>query len=147
MQLPDVFYDPSLSLADSTGTHSLYTTYKDYELMFHVSTMLPHMPSNRQQVGQPWLLSARAARPVGGAREACGRCSGGQWAVLGRLWAVLALQGLHRIARFPCTALVIFDFLIIWKYLGFKGSMHAHISLPFFLIKLRNSSTLTFIAR
>ncbi|KAM5206289.1 signal-induced proliferation-associated 1-like protein 2 isoform 1-T3 [Hipposideros larvatus] len=35
---------------DSTGTHSLYTTYKDYELMFHVSTMLPHMPSNRQQL-------------------------------------------------------------------------------------------------
>nr|KAF6400027.1 signal induced proliferation associated 1 like 2 [Molossus molossus] len=34
---------------DSTGTHSLYTTYKDYELMFHVSTMLPHMPNNRQQ--------------------------------------------------------------------------------------------------
>ncbi|XP_064343943.1 signal-induced proliferation-associated 1-like protein 2 isoform X1 [Camelus dromedarius] len=35
---------------DSTGTHSLYTTYKDYELMFHVSTMLPHMPNNRQQL-------------------------------------------------------------------------------------------------
>ncbi|XP_059533642.1 signal-induced proliferation-associated 1-like protein 2 isoform X1 [Myotis daubentonii] len=35
---------------DSTGTHSLYTTYKDYELMFHVSTMLPHMPKNRQQL-------------------------------------------------------------------------------------------------
>ncbi|XP_059571425.1 signal-induced proliferation-associated 1-like protein 2 isoform X3 [Alligator mississippiensis] len=34
---------------DSTGTHSLYTTYKDYELMFHVSTMLPYMPNNRQQ--------------------------------------------------------------------------------------------------
>ncbi|XP_078290349.1 signal-induced proliferation-associated 1-like protein 2 isoform X2 [Panthera onca] len=35
---------------DSTGTHSLYTTYKDYEVMFHVSTMLPHMPNNRQQL-------------------------------------------------------------------------------------------------
>ncbi|KAM4603434.1 signal-induced proliferation-associated 1-like protein 2 isoform 2-T2 [Polymixia lowei] len=35
---------------DSTGTHSLYTSYKDYELMFHVSTMLPHMPNNRQQL-------------------------------------------------------------------------------------------------
>ncbi|GLD60188.1 signal-induced proliferation-associated 1-like protein 2 isoform X1, partial [Lates japonicus] len=34
---------------DSTGTHSLYTTYKDYELMFHVSTMLPYTPNNRQQ--------------------------------------------------------------------------------------------------
>lgn len=46
--------------ADSTGTHSLYTTYKDYELMFHVSTMLPYTPNNRQQVsrpstGPPWL--------------------------------------------------------------------------------------------
>uniref|UniRef100_A0A5F9D3P2 Signal induced proliferation associated 1 like 2 n=1 Tax=Oryctolagus cuniculus TaxID=9986 RepID=A0A5F9D3P2_RABIT len=35
---------------DSTGTHSLYTTYKDYELMFHVSTLLPYMPNNRQQL-------------------------------------------------------------------------------------------------
>ncbi|XP_039208970.1 signal-induced proliferation-associated 1-like protein 2 isoform X2 [Crotalus tigris] len=35
---------------DSTGTHSLYTTYKDYEIMFHVSTLLPYMPSNRQQL-------------------------------------------------------------------------------------------------
>lgn len=36
--------------ADSTGTHSLYTTYKDYELMFHVSTLLPYTPNNKQQV-------------------------------------------------------------------------------------------------
>lgn len=36
--------------ADCTGTHSLYTTYKDYEIMFHVSTMLPYTPNNRQQV-------------------------------------------------------------------------------------------------
>ncbi|XP_075388206.1 signal-induced proliferation-associated 1-like protein 2 isoform X2 [Tenrec ecaudatus] len=35
---------------DSTGTHSLYTTYKDYELMFHVSTLLPYMPNNKQQL-------------------------------------------------------------------------------------------------
>ncbi|KAI1229607.1 Signal-induced proliferation-associated 1-like protein 3, partial [Lamprotornis superbus] len=35
---------------DSTGTHSLYTTYQDYEIMFHVSTMLPYTPNNRQQV-------------------------------------------------------------------------------------------------
>jgi hypothetical protein len=37
-------------LADSTGTHSLYTTYQDYEIMFHVSTLLPYTPNNRQQV-------------------------------------------------------------------------------------------------
>ncbi|RVE64876.1 hypothetical protein OJAV_G00130250 [Oryzias javanicus] len=35
---------------DSTGTHSLYTTYQGYEIMFHVSTMLPYMPSNPQQL-------------------------------------------------------------------------------------------------
>uniref|UniRef100_A0A8K9XE92 Signal induced proliferation associated 1 like 2 n=1 Tax=Oncorhynchus mykiss TaxID=8022 RepID=A0A8K9XE92_ONCMY len=35
---------------DSTGTYSLYTTYKDYELMFHVSTLLPYTPNNRQQL-------------------------------------------------------------------------------------------------
>ncbi|XP_056393628.1 signal-induced proliferation-associated 1-like protein 3 isoform X3 [Hyla sarda] len=35
---------------DSTGTHSLYTNYQHYELMFHVSTMLPYTPNNRQQL-------------------------------------------------------------------------------------------------
>ncbi|KAM6933454.1 signal-induced proliferation-associated 1-like protein 3 isoform 2-T2 [Xenentodon cancila] len=35
---------------DSTGTHSLYTTYQGYEIMFHVSTMLPYMPNNPQQL-------------------------------------------------------------------------------------------------
>ncbi|KAK7882624.1 hypothetical protein WMY93_028798 [Mugilogobius chulae] len=35
---------------DSTGTHSLYTSYQGYEIMFHVSTMLPYMPSNPQQL-------------------------------------------------------------------------------------------------
>ncbi|KAF3844762.1 hypothetical protein F7725_007925 [Dissostichus mawsoni] len=34
---------------DSTGTHSLYTTYKDYEIMFHVTTLLPYTPNNKQQ--------------------------------------------------------------------------------------------------
>lgn len=43
----------TLFSADSTGTHSLYTTYKDFELMFHVSTLLPYMPNNRQQVRPP----------------------------------------------------------------------------------------------
>uniref|UniRef100_A0A8D0P3K0 Signal-induced proliferation-associated protein 1 n=1 Tax=Sus scrofa TaxID=9823 RepID=A0A8D0P3K0_PIG len=35
---------------DSTGTHSLYTTYQDHEIMFHVSTMLPYTPNNQQQL-------------------------------------------------------------------------------------------------
>ncbi|KPP77048.1 signal-induced proliferation-associated protein 1-like, partial [Scleropages formosus] len=36
--------------SDSTGTHSLYTRYQDYEIMFHVSTMLPYTPNNMQQL-------------------------------------------------------------------------------------------------
>lgn len=35
---------------DSTGTHSVYSTYQDCEIMFHVSTMLPFTPNNRQQL-------------------------------------------------------------------------------------------------
>ncbi|XP_068106926.1 signal-induced proliferation-associated 1-like protein 3 isoform X2 [Hyperolius riggenbachi] len=35
---------------DSTGSHSLYTNYQGYEIMFHVSTMLPYTPNNRQQL-------------------------------------------------------------------------------------------------
>ncbi|XP_029648674.1 signal-induced proliferation-associated 1-like protein 2 isoform X2 [Octopus sinensis] len=35
---------------DSTGTHSIYATFNDYEIMFHVSTLLPFTPSNRQQL-------------------------------------------------------------------------------------------------
>lgn len=36
-------------VADTTGTHSYYTTCQAYEIMFHVSTLLP-LESNRQQV-------------------------------------------------------------------------------------------------
>lgn len=43
---PSVFF----FTADSTGTHSLYTRYQDYEIMFHVSTMLPYTANNTQQV-------------------------------------------------------------------------------------------------
>lgn len=35
---------------DSTGTHSVYTNYQNCEIMFHVSTMLPFTPNNRQQL-------------------------------------------------------------------------------------------------
>ncbi|XP_029028862.1 signal-induced proliferation-associated protein 1 isoform X2 [Betta splendens] len=35
---------------DSTGIHSLYTRYQDYEIMFHVSTMLPYTANNTQQL-------------------------------------------------------------------------------------------------
>ena len=30
--------------------YSLYTEFHNYEIMFHVSTMLPYTPNNRQQV-------------------------------------------------------------------------------------------------
>ncbi|XP_044731781.1 signal-induced proliferation-associated 1-like protein 1 isoform X2 [Chrysoperla carnea] len=35
---------------DSTGTYSVYSQYQDCEIMFHVSTMLPFTPNNRQQL-------------------------------------------------------------------------------------------------
>ncbi|CAG9129232.1 unnamed protein product [Plutella xylostella] len=35
---------------DSTGLYSVYTTYQGCEVMFHVSTMLPYTPNNRQQL-------------------------------------------------------------------------------------------------
>lgn len=37
-------------VADTTGTHSYYATCKGYEIMFHVSTMLPYTNSCVQQV-------------------------------------------------------------------------------------------------
>ena len=35
---------------DTTGTHSVYTRFKDKQIMFHVSTMLPHSLNDKQQV-------------------------------------------------------------------------------------------------
>lgn len=35
---------------DTTGTHSIYTTFNECEIMFHVSTLLPYTPNNRQQL-------------------------------------------------------------------------------------------------
>ncbi|XP_005093746.1 signal-induced proliferation-associated 1-like protein 1 [Aplysia californica] len=35
---------------DTTGTHSYYTTFNNNEIMFHVSTMLPYTPNNKQQL-------------------------------------------------------------------------------------------------
>ena len=36
--------------SDTTGTHSVYTLFRDKQIMFHVSTMLPHSPNDKQQV-------------------------------------------------------------------------------------------------
>ncbi|KAI1295391.1 Signal-induced proliferation-associated 1-like protein 2 [Halotydeus destructor] len=38
------------SKTDTTGLHSIYTTFNDYEMHFHVSTLLPYTPNNRQQL-------------------------------------------------------------------------------------------------
>jgi hypothetical protein len=35
---------------NATGTHSVYTTFEGHEIMFHVSTLLPYHPENKQQV-------------------------------------------------------------------------------------------------
>jgi hypothetical protein len=37
-------------LGDTTGTHSVYTKWRDYEIMFHVSTLLPFSFDNPQQL-------------------------------------------------------------------------------------------------
>lgn len=35
---------------DLTGTHSVYSKWHDYEVMFHVSTLLPYFPHDKQQL-------------------------------------------------------------------------------------------------
>ncbi|MPC81161.1 Signal-induced proliferation-associated 1-like protein 1 [Portunus trituberculatus] len=35
---------------DSTGLYSVYNQYRDVEVMFHVSTLLPFTPNNRKQL-------------------------------------------------------------------------------------------------
>ena len=41
---------PPPPAADTTGECSVYTGFKDTEVMFHVSTLLPHTASNKQQL-------------------------------------------------------------------------------------------------
>ena len=41
-----------IHLADTTGEYSVYTEFRDTEIMFHVSTLLPYTTSNKQQVRQ-----------------------------------------------------------------------------------------------
>jgi len=36
--------------ANTTGTHSVYTRHRGYEIMFHVSTLLPFQPEDLQRV-------------------------------------------------------------------------------------------------
>jgi len=39
-----------VSGSNNTGTHSIYTKWQGYEIMFHVSTMLPFIQGDRQQL-------------------------------------------------------------------------------------------------
>lgn len=84
--------------ADSTGTHSLYTTYQDYEIMFHVSTLLPYTPNNRQQVSRVQLIIS-TPEPQGTLSPqllaGCLPGTGGSGVVLCSIWRPLALD--------PCT--------------------------------------------
>eukprot|EP00842_Homolaphlyctis_polyrhiza_P006572 jgi/Hompol1/6916/HPOL_002473-RA len=39
-----------VSGANNTGTHSVYTKWQGYEIMYHVSTLLPYRPEDKQQL-------------------------------------------------------------------------------------------------
>ncbi|KAL2919136.1 hypothetical protein HK105_201409 [Polyrhizophydium stewartii] len=39
-----------VSGSNNTGTHSVYTKWQGYEVMYHVSTLLPHKPEDKQQL-------------------------------------------------------------------------------------------------
>ena len=40
----------SFMIGDMTGKESIYTVYAGHEVMYHVSTMLPHSKDNPQQL-------------------------------------------------------------------------------------------------
>jgi hypothetical protein len=44
---------------DSKGTHSVYTKYDKFEVMFHVSTLLPYHPADPLKVPLGYSLSIR----------------------------------------------------------------------------------------
>lgn len=41
---------PAAITADSTGTESYFTTFENFEVMFHVSTLLPLLPNDPSRV-------------------------------------------------------------------------------------------------
>lgn len=44
------FHFPLYQIEGKTGEHSIYTTFCGYEIMFHVSTLLPHSEVDKQQL-------------------------------------------------------------------------------------------------
>ncbi len=49
-----------LLTGDTTGTDSYFTTFEDFEIMFHVSTLLPFMPNDPSRVQAPTYIISRA---------------------------------------------------------------------------------------
>jgi hypothetical protein len=39
-----------LDVDGSTGLESVYTTHENFEIMFHISTLLPYTPNDEQQL-------------------------------------------------------------------------------------------------
>ena len=46
-------------LADTTGEYSVFTEYENSEVMFHISTLLPFTPANKQQVWMDMWIDRR----------------------------------------------------------------------------------------
>lgn len=61
----------SLLLADSTGEYSVYTEFRDAEVMFHISTLLPFTPTNKQQVNREISFLCRAVTHVHAISSSC----------------------------------------------------------------------------
>ena len=43
------------NVGDLTGTHSVYTTFKNNQIMFHISTLLPFEANDAQKVGNSFV--------------------------------------------------------------------------------------------
>ena len=52
--------------SDDTGQESIYTKFQDAEIMFHVSTLLPHSARDSQQIERK--------RHIGNDRVTIGKC-------------------------------------------------------------------------
>jgi hypothetical protein len=49
---------------DITGTDSIYTEWRENQIMYHVSTLLPYTPDDTQQVRVAHAAHARTHRTV-----------------------------------------------------------------------------------
>lgn len=58
-----------LFIADTTGEYSIYTSCGNAEMMFHVSTLLPFTPVNKQQVREGEREGERGKRERERGRE------------------------------------------------------------------------------